>query len=118
MKQIFTQNTSITLKKKNHKSDLLSTHQEFTLIDVFASAIRVLDFFAENQWHLKEEEVALSTLADKRLWIPDLEGLLKNELALGLDVFIETWKGHSFVNKVNTTVSYCLWDLFFDDFLY
>lgn len=49
MKQIFTQNTSITLKKKNHKSDLLSTHQEFTLIDVFASAIRVLDFFAENQ---------------------------------------------------------------------
>lgn len=58
------------------------TYKEFALIDVFAPAIRVFDLLAENKRHLKEEEVALSSLSDQSLWIPDLEGILENELAL------------------------------------
>lgn len=68
-----------------------STYEEFALIDVFAPAVGVFHLFAEYKGHLKQEEVALSTLTDKSLWVPHLKGLLKNELALGLNVFIKSW---------------------------
>lgn len=36
--------------------------------------------------------MALSTLTDQSLWIPNLERLLEDELALGLNIFIKTWE--------------------------
>lgn len=69
-----------------------STYKEFALVDVFAPAIGVLDLLAEDKRHLKKEEVALSSLTDQSLWIPNLKRLLQDELALGFDIFIKTWE--------------------------
>lgn len=69
-----------------------STYEEFALVDVFAPAVGVFHLFAEYERHLKKEEVALSTLADESLRVPNLKRLLKDELTLGLDVFIKTWQ--------------------------
>lgn len=49
------------------------TYKEFALVDVFAPAVGILHLFAEDKRHLKEKEVALPTLTDQSLWIPDLE---------------------------------------------
>lgn len=68
------------------------TYKEFALVDILAPAVWVLDLLAEDERHLEEEEVALSTLADQSLWIPNLKRLLEDELALGLDIFIKTWE--------------------------
>lgn len=35
--------------------------------------------------------MALSALTDQSLWIPDLKGLLEDQLTLRLNVLIETW---------------------------
>lgn len=68
-----------------------STHEEFALVDVFAPAVGVFHLLAEDKRHLEKEEVPLSTLADQSLWVPNLKGLLKDELTLGLNVFIKSW---------------------------
>lgn len=39
--------------------------------------------------------MALSTLTDQSLWIPNLEGLLEDELALRFNIFIEAWNNKS-----------------------
>jgi len=57
-------------------------------------AVRVLDLLAEDEGHLEEEEVALAALADQRLGVPHLEGLLQDQLALGVDVPVEAC-GHT-----------------------
>lgn len=67
-----------------------TTYKEFALIDVFAPAVGVFHLLAEYKGHLKKEEVALSTLTDKSLWVPNLKRLLENELTLGLNVFIKS----------------------------
>lgn len=69
-----------------------STYEEFALIDVFAPAVGVFHLLAEYERHLKKEEVALSTLTDKSLRVPNLKRLLKDELTLGLNVFIKSWR--------------------------
>lgn len=69
------------------------THEELALVDVFAPAVGVFHLLAEDEGHLEKEEVALSTLADQSLRVPNLKGLLKDELTLGLDVFIKSWRG-------------------------
>lgn len=69
-----------------------STYEKFALVDIFAPAVGVFHLLAEYERHLKKEEVALSTLADESLRVPNLKRLLKDELALGLDVFIKTWQ--------------------------
>lgn len=68
----------------------LSTYKKFALIDVFAPAVGVFHLLAEYKRHLKKEEVAFSTFTDKSLWVPDLKRLLKDELTLGLNVFIKS----------------------------
>lgn len=67
-----------------------STYKQFALVDVFAPAVRVFDLLAEDKRHLKEEEVALSTLTNQGLWVPHLERLLQDELTLGLNIFIKS----------------------------
>jgi hypothetical protein len=42
------------------------------LENVFGSSIRVLDFFAEKQVQLEQEEMALSSFANQLPWIPHL----------------------------------------------
>lgn len=69
-----------------------STYKELALIEVFAPAVGVFHLLAEYKGHLKKEEVALSTLTDESLWVPNLKGLLKDELPLGLNVFIKSWQ--------------------------
>lgn len=53
-----------------------NTYKELAFVQVLATAVRVFDFFAKDQRHLKEEEVSVTTLPDQSLGIPDLEGLL------------------------------------------
>ena len=55
-------------------------------------SVGVLDLLAEDQGHLEQEEVALAALADESLGVPHLEGVLQDELALGLQVLIEAWE--------------------------
>ena len=52
-------------------------------------SVGVLDLLAEDQGHLEQEEVALAALADQGLGVPHLEGLLQDQLALGVDVPVE-----------------------------
>ncbi|TNN54901.1 hypothetical protein EYF80_034931 [Liparis tanakae] len=77
-----------------------SPYKEFALVDVFAPAVGVLDLLAEHEGHLEEEEVALSTLTDQSLWIPDLERILEDELSLGLDVLIKTCERKSDISMI------------------
>lgn len=56
----------IILKQKS------DPHHDFVLEDVFGSSIRVLDFFAEKQVQLEQEEMALSSFANQLPWIPHL----------------------------------------------
>lgn len=65
------------------------THKELALEQVLAAPVGIFDFFAEDQRHLKEEQVSVATLPDQSLGIPNLEGLLKYQLSLRVDVPIE-----------------------------
>jgi len=59
-------------------------YKELALVNVFAPPIGVLDLLAEDQRHLKQEEVALAALADQSLGVPHLEGVLQDQLPLRL----------------------------------
>lgn len=65
------------------------TYKELALVQVLAAPVGVFDFFAEDQGHLKEEEVSVATLPDQSLGIPNLEGLLEYQLSLGVDVSVK-----------------------------
>lgn len=67
-----------------------SAYKELALVEVFAAPIGVFDFFAEDQGHFEEEEVSVTTLTDESLGIPNLEGLLENQLSLRINVPIKT----------------------------
>ena len=67
-------------------------YEELALVDVLAPPVGVLDLLAEDQRHLEEEEVPLTALADQGLGVPHLEGVLQDQLPLGLQVLIKTWE--------------------------
>lgn len=80
----------ISEKKKIYRLIKQSTtHKEFALVQVLAAPVGVFDFFAEDQGHLEEEEVSVATLPDQSFGIPDLKGLLKDQLSLGVDVSVK-----------------------------
>lgn len=81
------------------------THEELALVDVFAPAVGVFHLLAEDEGHLEKEEVPFSTFADQGLRVPNLKGLLKDELTLGLDVFIKSWRGKKKPNKQSTALA-------------
>ena len=72
-------------------------YKELALVDVLAPPIGVFDLLAEDQRHLEEEEVPLPALADQGLGVPHLEGVLQDQLPLGLQVLIKTWEETSWV---------------------
>lgn len=65
------------------------SYQQLVLVNVFRVSGRVLDLFAEHQRDLKQEEVPVPPLADQRFGVPDLEGVLEDELALNVQVLVK-----------------------------
>lgn len=68
-----------------------STYKELALVEIFAAPVWVFNFFAEDQGHFEEEEVSVTTLTDESLGIPNLKGLLEDQLSLRVNVPIKTW---------------------------
>lgn len=66
------------------------SYKELALVEVFAAPVGIFDFFAKDQGHLKQEEVSVTTLSDQSLGIPDLEGFLKYQFSLGVNVSIKS----------------------------
>lgn len=74
----------LATKKKSSVS-----YKQLALVQVFAAPVRIFDFFAKHQGHLKQEEVPIPAFSDQSLGIPDLEGFLKYQLSLGVNVSIK-----------------------------
>ncbi|TNN79746.1 hypothetical protein EYF80_009979 [Liparis tanakae] len=66
--------------------EVVDHHRQLTATGELKWKIR---FSSAHQRHLKEEQVSFATLPDQSLGIPNLEGLLKYQLSLGVDVPIE-----------------------------
>lgn len=79
-------------KRIRNKNNSPISYKELALVEVFAAPVGIFDFFAKDQGHLKQEEVSVATLSDKSLGIPDLEGFLKYQLSLGVNVSVKSWK--------------------------
>lgn len=79
----------VTDRKKGTIQSNPQTYKELALVQVLAAAIGVFDFFAEDQGHFEEEEVPVTTLPDQSLGIPHLEGLLKYQFSLGVNIPIK-----------------------------
>lgn len=75
---------------KSEHIKLHFTYEKLALVEVFTAPIGVFHLFAEDQGHFEEEEVSITTLTDKSLGIPYLEGLLEYQLSLGVNVPIKT----------------------------
>lgn len=93
------------------KENSYITYKQLALVQVFASPIRIFDFFAEDQGHLKEEEVPVAALTNQSLGIPHLEGLLKYQLSLGVNVSIKSWSSAGRKENPKTKLTMCgsLW---------
>lgn len=76
--------------RARNRNNGLIPYEELALVEVFAAPVGIFDVFAEDQRHLKQEEVSVATLSDQGLGIPDLEGFLEYQLSLGVNVPIES----------------------------
>ena len=56
------------------------SHHHLHLILVFGLSVRVFDLLWENHVKLEQKHPSLSTLSDELLWIPDMEGVLENDV--------------------------------------
>lgn len=65
------------------------SYKEFAFVKVFAAAIGIFDFLAEDQGHLEEEEVSVTAFPNQSLGIPHLKGLLEYQLSLGVNVAVK-----------------------------
>ena len=69
----------VTLREnKLHK--MLSSHHHLHFILIFGLSIRVFDLLRENHVELEQKHPSLPALSDKLLWIPDVEGVLEDDV--------------------------------------
>lgn len=64
-------------------------YPQSALVEIFGSSGRVFDLLAEDERQLKQEEVSVSPLSDQRLWLPNQEGVLEEELPLHLQTLLQ-----------------------------
>lgn len=65
------------------------TYQQLVLVNIFCVSWRIFDLFAKHQRDFKEKQMPLTAFPNERLGIPHLEGILKNQLSLDVQVLIK-----------------------------
>lgn len=83
------------------------TYVHLALVHVFGLASAVLGLLAEDEKHLKEEDVSLPALPEDLLGVPDLEGILEDHFSMSSKVVLRNNQRSKFNDIVESQSRKC-----------